>query len=301
MIKNFEQLIENARGGIRRRVAVAGAQDAHTLEAIAGAREELALEAALVGKRRQVEEELRRLSLSPRDFEIIDSADENPGALAVQCVRDGRADFLMKGGVDTKDLMKPVLDKEKGLTTGRVMSGFAIAQIPGYHKLIANADGAVLLYPTLEEKRDIIINSAEVLRRLGVAHPKIAALCAVEKVSPKMSETVDAEALAEMSRRGEFGACTVVGPISYDLIMSQESASIKGFDQPHCGDFDMILSPNIATGNTLTKVWAYSAGARWAGLILGAQAPIVVVSRGSSAEEKFLSLVLAVLTSPDID
>lgn len=299
MIENFEQLVAKARGGARRRVAVAGAQDAHTLEAVAGAGKDLALEAVLIGKRSLVEEELRGLSLTPGDFEIIDSRDENPGALAVQCVREGRADFLMKGGLDTKGLMKPVLDKEKGLAAGRVMSGFAIAQIPGYHKLIANADGAVLLYPTLGEKRDIIINSVEALRRLGVEHPKIAALCAVEKVSPKMPETVEAEALAEMSRRGELGNCTVIGPISYDLIMSRGSAAIKGFDQPYCGDFDMILSPNIATGNTLTKVWAYSANARWAGLILGARTPIVVVSRGSSAEEKFLSLVLAILTSPD--
>lgn len=297
MITSFDQMIAKAKGEVCRRVAVAGAHDAHTLEAVTAAQRERILEPLLVGKRSLVEEALRRQSLSPGDFEICDSADENPGAAAVECIRDGRADFLMKGGIETKDLMKPVLDKEKGLTTGRVMCGFAIAQIPGYHKLIANADGAVLLYPTLEEKRDVIINSAEVLRSLGIDRPKIAALCAVESVSPKMPETADAAALAEMSRRGELGECFVAGPISYDLIMSKESAEIKGYDCPCCGDFDMILSPNIATGNTLTKTWAYSAGATWAGLILGARVPMVLVSRGSTAEEKFLSMVLAVLSS----
>lgn len=295
---SFEQMAGRAKAlKTRRRVALAGAHDLHSLEAVLEAREKGIVEPVLVGERAAVEAALASLGRAADGLEIVDSAGENPGAAAARCVRDNRADFLMKGGIDTRDILKPVLDKSNGLATGRTMCGFAIAQLPSYHKLIANADGAMLIQPTLEEKRDTIISSVAVLRSLGIAQPKVAVLCAAEKVSEKMPDTVDAAKLAELNRSGVIADCTVTGPISYDLIMSRESAAIKGFDCPHCGDFDLILSPNIATGNTLTKCWAYSAGAVWAGMVLGARVPIVLVSRGSSAEEKYYSLVLAALTS----
>lgn len=298
MITNFDQMVEQVKDLTqRRRVALAGAHDLHSLEAVLEAQKKGMVIPLLVGNRQRVEQSLKELGASSGDFEIVDSGDENPGLIAVRCVREGRADFLMKGGMETRDLLKPVLDKETGLATGRTMSSFAIAKIPNYHKLITIVDGGMLINPTLEEKRDATVNSVEILHRLGIEDPKVGVLCAIEKVNPKMPETVDAEALVRMNESGELTGCKVAGPISYDLIMSKESAQIKGYDCPWCGDFDMILCPNIVTGNAVTKVWAYNAGATWAGLILGARVPIVLVSRGSSAEEKYLSLVLAALTS----
>ena len=297
---NFDQLIANVKG-LRNvsRVALAGAHDAHSVEAVLNAQKENIVVPVLVGNREKVKETLRALGADPGNYEIVDSFEENPGKVAVELVRDGGADFLMKGGIDTKSLLKPLVDKTNRMHTGRVMTSIALAQIPSYHKLMLLVDGGMVVYPDLQQKKEIIQNSVEMLSRLGYERPNVAALCGVEVVNEKMIETVDAAALVKMNQIGELAGCNVVGPISYDLIFSKESAVIKGYDCTYCDDFDVILVPTLVTGNALTKSWVYTAGAKWAGVVWGAKVPVVLTSRGSSAEEKFLSLALAALTSKE--
>jgi phosphate butyryltransferase len=203
----------------------------------------------------------------------------------------------MKGLIETRTLLRPVVHKENGLNSGRVMSHFALSELPTYHKLIVNTDGGMIPYPSLNEKKEIIINAVEILHKLGYHCPKVAVLTGVEKVNKKMPETVDASELKAMNLRGEISGCVIEGPISYDLAMSAESAKIKKFECKFCGDFDILVVPNLAAGNILGKSWYISAGGRMAGIIAGANVPIVLTSRGASADEKYLSVALATLVS----
>src|SRR5699024_7205537 len=184
-------------------------------------------------------------------------------------------------------------DKEKGIRTDRLMSHFAILEIPTYHKLLVITDGGMVMYPSLEEKKQIIQNAVDVMLSLDYKEPKIGVLTAVEKVNPKMPETVDAAELKKMNENGEIKNCIVEGPISYDLSMNKESAETKGFHSPVVGDVDILLTSNITAGNTLAKSLIYSGNSKMAGFIVGAKVPVVLTSRGSSTEEKYLSLVLS--------
>lgn len=199
----------------------------------------------------------------------------------------------MKGKLQTADLLKAVVDKEKGLRTGNVISHVAILEIPAYRKLIAVTDGGMVMYPNLDEKKQILENSVNVFLAMGYECPKVAVLCAVETVNPKMPETVDADTLKNMNRDGEIKDCMVEGPISLDLTFNKESAEIKGYSSPVTGDADILLVPNITTGNIMSKALIEMAGATMAGMVVGAKVPIVLTSRGASSEEKYLSLVLS--------
>ncbi|MBQ1520781.1 MAG: phosphate butyryltransferase, partial [Clostridia bacterium] len=164
--------------------------------------------------------------------------------------------------------------------------------VPGYHKLMCVTDGGMCTYPDLEKKIKIVTNAVEFFHKLGYEKPNVAALCAIETINPKMQETVDAAELKRMSIEGELPSCYVEGPISYDLAMVPELSAIKGYDCPCAGDFDILLVPEIVVGNVLGKALVYTAGGRMAGLIMGCKVPIVLASRGSSAEEKYYSLAL---------
>jgi phosphate butyryltransferase len=177
------------------------------------------------------------------------------------------------------------------------MSHVSIQEVPSYHKLLITTDGGMMMYPDLEQKKKIIENAVEVLHSLGYENPKVAVLAAVETVNPKMPESVDAGKLKEMNQNGEITGCIVEGPISYDIAMNKESGEIKGFVSPVAGDPDILIVPNITCGNILGKCLVYSAGAKMAGFIVGAKVPIVLTSRGSSSEEKYLSLVLSAAAS----
>jgi phosphate butyryltransferase len=170
-------------------------------------------------------------------------------------------------------------------------------RVPGTDHFIIQTDGGMLLYPTLEEKKAIIENAVSALHAIGNECPKVAVLAAVETVNPKMTETVDAAALKKMNQDGEITGCVVEGPISYDLAMSMEIAEHKRYDCPYCGDFDVLVVPTIAAGNIIGKCWTVTCRALLGGIVVGAKAPIVLTSRGSTAEEKFYSIAVAVLVA----
>lgn len=294
-IKNFEELINKVKKfDSKKRAVVVSAHDEHTLEAIQRAENEGLIESILIGDKKEIIEILDKLEFVKDDDMIIDAKNDTEAAYkAVEMIKNEKADFIMKGKIQTGDLLKAVVDKEKGLRTGNIMSHFVINEIPSYNKLIVTTDGGMMMYPTLEQKKQILENAVNTLLALGYEKPRVAALAAVEKVNPKMPETIDAFELKKMSQNGEIENCIVEGPISYDLAMSEESAKIKGFESPVTGDADILLVPNITVGNILGKSLVYSAGAKMAGFIVGAKVPIVLTSRGSTSEEKYLSLVLS--------
>lgn len=299
VIKNFDELIKKVQSFEgRKKVAVAAAHDEHALEAVFHAAENNIVEPVFIGYKEKIKEIAAKLGKTVSDDSIIETADDiEAAAKAVELARNGQVDFIMKGKLQTADLLRAVVDKEKGLRTGKVMSHISIQEVPSYHKLLVTTDGGMMMYPDLDQKKKIIENSVEVLHSLGYENPKVAVLAAVETVNPKMPESVDAGKLKEMNQNGEIAGCIVEGPISYDIAMNKESGEIKGFVSPVAGDPDILIVPNITCGNILGKCLVYSAGAKMAGFIVGAKVPIVLTSRGSSAEEKYLSLVISAAAS----
>lgn len=294
MIKSFEQLIGNLKNieGTKT-VGVVCAHDEHTLEAVIKAEKEGLIKSILFGNKNEIKQILANLAYEKSDESIIETlTDREAAEKAVEFVRKGNLDFLMKGKLQTADLLKAVVNKEKGLRTGKVISHLAFNEIPTYHKLIVVSDGGMMMYPDVHQKKQIIENGVEILRAMGIEKPKVAVLAAVEKVNPKMPETIDAAELKRMNEIGEIKNCIVEGPISYDLTMDRESAIIKGYESPVAGDADLLIVPNITVGNILGKSLVYSAKSKMAGMIVGAKVPIVLTSRGATSEEKYLSLVL---------
>ena len=293
---NFDDLRLGLRADTVKTLVVAAAHDAHTLEAVYAVAYEFSVDYLLVGDRRKIMAFSAKLGYCPSADRIIDCEDDVDCAQkAVALIRDGRGDVLMKGLIETGVLMKAVLDADTGIRSGGTITHLAMVEVPGYHKLVTITDGGMLTYPTFEQKVEIVRCAVDFYRRLGFGSPKIAAICASESVSEKIPETVDAARLQEMCGRGELGDCLLEGPISFDVAVSEESAKVKGFKSAIAGDVDVLLLPNITAANALCKGLIYWAGAKMAGCVCGARAPIVVVSRGASAEEKLLSIILALL------
>lgn len=295
VFKTFDELIEYQKGHPHvSRMAVAAAGDEHTIEAVLHAQKEGIAHPILVGDKALIDEALAHLGETVDPEDIIDVPDLTESARrAVGLVREGKADFLMKGKLDTSVLLKAVVDKEHGLGKGGVMSHFTAFEVPSYHKLLLPVDGGMVTYPTLEQKKAIIENTVGALHTMGYDCPKVGVVACVEKLNPKMPETMEGDALKQMNLRGEITGCIIEGPISYDCAVSKKIADFKGFKSPCAGDCDVLVAPNIHAGNLMGKMLTVTAGAKMAGFIVGAQCPIGMVSRGSTPEEKYLSIVLA--------
>lgn len=275
-------------------MAVAGAGTPSAIDAVLDARDYGVADAVLVGEPETIRLLLTERGRNPSDFQIVKTAaGQTPAETAVDIIKQGEANFLLKGMVETSDLFRPVVKKENGLRTGRTISHVAFYQLPFYHKLLITTDGGICAYPDLNKKKDIIINAVNTLRCLGYESPKVAVLCCKEHVDDHMPETQDAAALKKMCLKGELGDCRVEGPISYDLAMSRERAKIKKYDSPYCGDFDILVSPNIHAGNILGKCLELLPGVPMASYVAGAKIPIVLTSRAAPAEEKLRCIALA--------
>ncbi|WP_062204469.1 phosphate acyltransferase [Demequina salsinemoris] len=283
--------------GRPQRCAVAGAADEHALDAVMRAAREGYLTPVLIGPRSEVETVIGGLEIV-EPYVLHDCPEgQNPAEIAVRLVRDGEADFILKGHMQTSDLLRPILNKQTGLNDRGFVTHFGLMEIHGYHKLLAMSDAAVIPHPSLADKAKIIEVCTEALRALGIERPVVAALCASETVSPKIPESLDAEELSAMGARGRFGDSIVVGPISFDLATSREAAEIKGYDSPYAGDVDMLLVPEMVTGNVMSKIWNSDDRNTLAGCLLGARVPIALTSRSASMKEKLTSLLLCSLLS----
>lgn len=298
-LQSFEQLIQLAQNKPKKTVVVAAAHDLHALQAVVDAAQKGYADYMLVGNRAEILSLAAQAGLALNTDAIADTEDDAEAAkTAVGLVRQGKGDFLMKGGLGTATLLRAVLDKEHGLRGGGIMSHVMLVEVPSYHKLIAVTDGAMVPYPTFDQKQAILRNALHLFHTLGYEKPVVAALAAAETLSDKMPETGEAAQLKALAATGEFGHCVFDGPLSYDLTMSAESAAIKHFQSPVTGHADILLVPNIACGNVLCKCMVYTAGGLMAGCILGARVPIVLTSRGASAREKEVSILLAAAGTP---
>ncbi|WP_444685676.1 bifunctional enoyl-CoA hydratase/phosphate acetyltransferase [Alkalicoccus luteus] len=230
-------------------------------------------------------------------FSFSDAADEAESAQkAVVLVHEGQADVLMKGMTPTSKLLKAVLHKEKGLRTGRLLSHLAGFQLPEQDDLLFLTDAAMNIAPDLTQKQGIIENAVEALSKMGMELPKTALLAAVETVNPAMPAAVDAAVLTQMNRRGQLAGCLVDGPLALDVAVSAKAAKQKGLETDVAGRADLLVAPNIETGNTLYKSLTLFGGATVGGMIVGARAPIVLTSRSDTAESRLFSLLMAVST-----
>ncbi|WP_304626296.1 phosphate butyryltransferase [Sporomusa sp. GT1] len=296
VLRNFEDILNAVKDKAPKRVAVAVAQDDAIMEAVQGAREQKIAEFILVGDREKVHETAGKLGVSLEDVQIIHEPDDRKAAYrAVALVSGGQADVLMKGLINTADLLRAVLDKEIGLRTGRVLSHTAVYELPGFDRLLMVTDGGMNIAPTLQQKADIIQNSVQLARVLGISPAKVAVLAAVEVINPDMPATLEAAALTKMADRGQIKGAIVDGPLALDNAISLEAASHKGIKSPVAGMADILVTPDIVAGNILGKSLVYIAKGKIAGLVLGAAKPVVVTSRADTHEAKLMSIALGAL------
>ena len=298
MSKNFDELLLRVKECRRKKVAVAVAQDEPVLEAIREAKERGIADAILVGDKEKIQEVANSIGMNLNDYEIVHEPDTKKAALkAVELVHDRKADMLMKGLVDTATFLRSVLNKEVGLRTGKVMSHVAVFDIDKVDRLLFLTDVAFNTYPELKEKTQIISNAVAVAHACGIECPKVAPVCAVEVVNPNMPATVDAAILSKMSDRGQIKGCVVDGPFALDNAISEEAAHHKGVTGPVAGKADVLLLPNIETGNVMYKTLTYFARSKNGGILVGTSAPVILTSRADSFEAKVNSIALAALVA----
>jgi phosphate butyryltransferase len=294
LLKTFREILDAAKMATKRTIAVAGADDADVLSAIKDALTQGIADAILVGDAGKIKLLSEGIGFNLNKVEIIDEPDLTCVAkTAVKLVLEKRAQMLMKGKIGTADVLRAVLDKDQGLRTGKLLSHIAILEVPTYHKLLFLSDGAQNIAPDLNQKAMITKNAVDVAKALGVETPKVAIITALELVNPKMPSTVDAYELQKMSLRGEITDCIIHGPLAFDCAISANAARHKGVLSQVTGDVDVLIAPNIETGNALYKALVYLAKAKVAGLITGAAAPVVLTSRSDSSESKLFSIASA--------
>lgn len=301
-MKSFKEIIEFAQQRGPKTIAVACAQDEDVLKSVEEARKLKIANAILVGDKEKITSIARYLEIDIAKYEIIDEKDLAKASLkAVELVSSGKAQLVMKGLVDTSIILKAVLDKEVGLRSGCPLSHVAVFKIDGYDRLFFVTDAAMTLKPDLETKKLIIDNAVQVAHALDIEEPKVAVICAKEKVNEKMLCTVDAKALEDMYNNGEIKGCIVGGPFGLDNAVSEEAAHHKGIVHPVAGKADILLVPDIESGNILYKSMVFFAKSEIAGIIVGAKAPVVLTSRADSDISKLNSIALGVLAAAKIN
>lgn len=278
----FEQIEKN------KRVIIAGCEKISEIDAAIKGKEEGLFNPILVGNPEKIMDKVK-------DIEVIPSfSSDDSVRLSCELLKDGKGDVLMKGSVQTSTFLKGVLNKEYSLFDKGILSHIVILDIPGYHKILMITDGGMCIKPDLQTKKEILKNGIEFARRIGIEKPKVGILSAVEVVNLDMQDTMDAAALSKMALRGEFGECIVEGPVAMDIILSKEAAEMKCLNIDIAGDVDIILVPDIVSGNGIAKSLIYLANAKAAGLILGTKKPVVMLSRSDSMETKLNSILLGI-------
>lgn len=286
----FSDIITKAKEN-KKILSVACADDETVLRACSNAYKEGLCTPIFVGDKVKIEEICKKESIDIKKFDIIDEKDKALACeKAVRLVSENKAQFLMKGYVDTSVLGKAVLNKEWGMRTGSSLSHVSLFQVPKYHKPFILTDTGFIIKPDVTMKVDIIINAVKVMRTLGVDVPKVAILAAVEKVNADMVETIDAALLSGMNKRGQIANCIIDGPLAFDLAISKESAHHKKVISEVAGDADILVVPDLACGNIMAKTMIYWTDCEFAGIIVGAKAPIVLISRSDNEKNKMMSI-----------
>jgi len=294
----YERLLERCRGLEPVATAVAHPCEESALSGALEAGEKKLIRPILVGPAAKIAEVARACKMDLGTTEIVDVPHSHAAAAkAVELVRSGKAELLMKGSLHTDELLGAVVARETGLRTGRRVSHVFLMDVPTYHKVLIVTDAAINIAPTLEEKADICQNALDLAITLGVERPKVAILAAVETVNSKMQATLDAAALCKMADRGQIRGGILDGPLAFDNAISKEAADTKGIRSEVAGDPDILLVPDLESGNMLAKQLTFLANADSAGLVLGARVPIVLTSRADSVRARIASCGVAMLVA----
>ncbi len=303
MSRTFKDLFAEISKCEKKILSVACAQDEPVLEAVKEAHELGIVDAVLVGDEGEIKAIGEKIGMAMNEYQIINVPDKIEASLtAVKLVHDGKADMYMKGILPTKDFLKSVLNKENGLRAGRPLSHVAVFEIPGIDRLLFLSDVAFIPYPTLEDKKAMIAYCTEVAQACGVPEPKVAPLAAVEIVNPKMPATVEAEQLHQACVDGEIKGCVVDGPMSLDIALYPSAAEEKGAqDRPCAGKADILIFPDIHSGNIAYKAIGHMVPNVKAGaMLLGTSSPVILTSRSDSKDVKVNSICLAAVLSEHV-
>ncbi len=294
MTENFENLLQQMRPNTPRVIALAMATDKHALKSLVRAYEMGFATAILCGPADEIRRVANENNLDIDNFEIVDCPDDIAAAkCAVELVRNKRADVLMKGLVHTADILRAVLNKETGIRGDGILSHVAYMYSPSANRRFILTDIAMVMYPDLDKKVQLIKNAVKFAKSIGIDTPRVAPLCAVETLNPAMPATVDADALAQMNSRGEISDCVISGPVAFDIAVSRDAANAKGITGPVQGNADILLFHNIEAGNNTLKAMVQFGDWVFGGVILGATAPIIINSRSDSDLSKLFSVACA--------
>jgi phosphate acetyltransferase len=278
------------------KTAVVHPADAYSLQGAVASAQEGLIDPVLVGPRDKIEAIAKQEGIDISPYAIIATEHSHAAAaMAVQLVHERKVEALMKGKLHTDELMQAVVDKDKGLRTGRRMSHVFIMDIPNYHKPLFLTDAALNIQPKLMDKKDIVQNAIDLFCILGFGTPKVAILSAVETVNENIPSTLDATALCKMAERGQITGGILDGPLAFDNAVSKESAAIKGIHSEVAGDADILVVPDIESGNMLYKQTRFLTGSDGAGIVMGARVPIILTSRAGDSEARKGSSALALV------
>ena len=294
MNNEFEKILMSLRPEKMRTVSVANATDANVLSSLVTAHKMGFINAILCGDEKEIKSVVQQNNIDISEFEIIHCTDELDAAkTAVDLIRSGRADILMKGLIHTADILRAVLNRETGIRGNSILSHVSVLYSPKLQRKLFLTDIAMVMYPDLDKKIQVVKNAVSLAHHMGVQKPLVAPLCAVETLNPAMQATIDAATLQKMNINGEISDCVISGPISFDIAVSKDAAKIKHYDGPIQGNADILLFDNIEAGNNTIKAMVQFGDWIFGGIIVGAQAPVIVNSRSDSDISKLFSICCA--------
>lgn len=298
-IRTFFDLMSEVKKEPKKTIAIAAAHTGAVLDAAINAWKEGIASSLLIGNKKYILAYLRKNNISGDAFEIIDTGDdvEQAAKIAVQSIHEGKAHLILKGICDTGTLLKAVLNRESGLRTGNIMSDVLVCETPG--KLILMGDGGFIPLPNMNEKISILNNCVQVAHRLGIEKPRAALLTHTEKYNPRIPSTVDAKNITDLFKSGKLGIsnCIVEGPLALDLAISSEAAKIKGVKSEVAGNADILIVPNIESGNIFGKSLIFYCKFKVAHVVLGAKVPVLIASRSADAATKLRTMALGIICS----
>ena len=292
-LTGFEGIVAKAKAVEKpMRVVIAAADAENILRGAFMAEDEGFVKPILVGNETKIRATLDKIGMAERKVKVVDaSGGDSSIQYAIEMIRAGDADCLMRGNSSTRDFLMPVLNKSNHLIQDNTLvTHINFLKVPGLQRLLAISDVTLLINPPMDARKEVVKNMVKALNAFDVKHPNIALLALVEKPSYQMRDTVEDQTMVRENNMRPFADCNLVGPIAYDLIVSKEAARLKGYECPCCGEFDGIVVPNLATGNVMIKVLQHSAGAEGCGVLVGAKIPVAITSRADEPEQAFYSL-----------
>ncbi|MFO7814424.1 MAG: bifunctional enoyl-CoA hydratase/phosphate acetyltransferase [Halanaerobiales bacterium] len=299
MLKNMDDLINEAKKTKPLRLAVVAAADQVVVDSIKKAAQEDIVEPILIGDQLKIKEIVKKKGLTDKVIIIGTDSHEDSAHRAMELIQNGEADYPMKGHISTNIILKALLNKQYGLRGDNILSLVTLIYLEKENRFIILTDGGMNISPSLEDKVDLINNAAHMGHAIGIETPKAAVLAAVEAVNPSMEATLDAAALSKMSDRGQISAAEVEGPLAFDNAISKEAAEHKGINSAVAGDADILLVPDIEAGNLLYKSLVFYGNQPSASVVLGAKVPLVITSRADSSATKFNSIALGKVMTED--